>query len=116
MKAKLINEELFVPKNVEDFKDRLLLTDIKDDGDEITFTWNYDLLKAFLRKTISGINSNEIERYLVFEMERILENIPDSYFVEGNEYKIHNRIKMDIERSSSWWLSLHGDDVMRKGL
>lgn len=89
---------------------------IKEDEDSYNFTINISAVKEFLRKHMPKITDNEIDRFMAYELDEIIKQAPITFFRENNEKALDRYIKNRILNISPYWLGIHGDEAMRKGM
>jgi len=89
---------------------------IEKNPGEITFKVNHNKVHTLIRKYIKGINDNEIERFMAFQFNNIIDEIPTSYFRNKNYKAIDKYIEQGIKNHSSSWMQLHSDEAIKRGL
>ena len=89
----------------------------KTDEDEYSYKTNMDFLSKFLKKVMPSITDNELQRFYAFTwQDEILKDIPFSYFIRNDLDAIQDYCESAIRKIGKYWLQLHSDDAMRRGM
>lgn len=98
-------------------EDFYFLTNIHQDPEDpetIKFDIDYNKLIPFIKEHVHGISDNEMDRFLAFELDRIIDGI-SYYRFENNDLDwINNQLKSGIERVGPHWMGMHSDKAMRR--
>jgi hypothetical protein len=119
MRAKFIYEKF--KEESDPIKDmgigiNTIIYDVKEKDGEISFKINDDKVHALLRKYIEGINDNEIERFMSFTFEDIINEIPIIFFIKLDIKFIDKHLERRIRDHSFSWMRVHSDEAINKGL
>lgn len=95
--------------------ENLIVYDIVEiNTDQYAYSINNEILEKIIRDEFDNIISdNELDRFMTFTLESILDEIPLSYFKKNDLKNINKYIIKEIKSESNHWLLLHGDVAMR---
>jgi len=119
MRAKFINEK-FSDKS-DPIKDMGIgshliydITPDAEDGEGFEYKLNKDAATYLIKKYISGISDNEIDRFISFTLYDIINTIPITYFENKDYKKIDKYIEQDIASRKFTWMDIHSDKAMKR--
>lgn len=97
-------------------EDFYFLTNIRPDPEEkdtYLFNIDYEKLIPYIKELIPSISENEMNRFLAFEIDEIIEKISDFRFEKNDLDWINGQLKSGIQSVAPHWMGMHSDKAMR---
>ena len=94
--------------------DTMFIYNIKqNDNGEFEFEQNNEQIIKLIKQNIPEISDNEIDRFMAFTFQDIIDNIPDYFYKQDDKQKINRLIKSEIYKASKHWMGMNSDRVMK---
>jgi hypothetical protein len=106
--------------NIDNFineskNDNYFVYDIVQKPDKsFSYKTNNPAIIKFIKSKISGISDNELNRFVTFTLNDIINNAPDLYFEKNELDKLQKHIEQDITSHSKSWMGMHSDYAIKR--